>query len=651
MLLFSSFVFGQHFEPHKTDYQLVSPNSKYVLKIHTQKSISYLLLEENQVLIDTSSISLQLADGQIWGKNSSLEDVQINRVQQTYNPPYGIAKTYENFYNELVLKFKEEFWIVFRMYDNGMAYRLVSRVSKELLVTNEQAEFNFLDNHTVYYPETSSFQTPFEKTYPPKKFGELENFCITPVLVSHPHKSRVLITEADLRNYPALFLQPTDNNGFKAIFPPYPLREKLELPGRLRLTKLAFLNNLKVAKTADYIAKIPSKHEMPWRVVLLAKHDKNLLDNYLIYNLGKPSEIKDHSWIKPGKVAWDWYNHWELQGVDYKTGINTQTYKYYIDFAAANGIEYVNFDEGWCDNKKLDKINKNFDFHYLVRYAHEKNVKVFVWMIWWVLDEKMEYYLDLFKKWNIDGLKVDFMDRGDQRVVEFYERLAKETAKRQLLLNLHGAYKPTGLERTYPNMINREGVIGLENNKFGSDATPEHNLSLPFTRMAVGQTDYTPGSMFHVKPQAYQKNWSHPKSMTTRCQQMAMYVVYYGPLQMLSEAPTAYERDSLVLRFLQQVPTVWDKTVPISGQIGKEVVVARRKNEVWYVGGMNAGEAMVSKFSLNFLEPALYEAVIYSDTDELSGCNLETKLVKPTDVLKVSMAENGGFVVVLKKKE
>ena len=368
----------------------------------------------------------------------------------------------------------------------------------------------------------------------------------------------------------------------------------------------------------------------------------------MVYQLADFPE-QDFGWVKPGKVVWDWYHNWNLQGVDFKPGINTETYKYMIDFAYNNGIEYINIDDGWCKLWDFTKVNPNLNLKEVISYAKEKNVGIFIWAMWNTLDEDLTANLDMFQQMGVAGLKVDFFDRCDQRMVDFVNLLAEECAKRKLLLNLHGIYKPTGLSKTFPNVVNIEGVLGLEYNKFSDKCTPTHNLTIPFVRNLVGPMDYTPGSMRYVSQSEFKKSWDNPHSMTTRAHQLAMYVVYHGGVQMLADSPTFYEKDSTAMNFLSEVPTVWDETIPLSGEIGKHITIARRSGEKWFVGGMAAEKSKEVFFVFDFLPEGNYKMTLITDGKNASELLRETYNITRVNTFTYEIKPTGGFVMIIEK--
>ncbi|RLD69400.1 MAG: glycoside hydrolase family 97 protein [Bacteroidetes bacterium] len=634
---------------------LNSPDEKITVKVLTEENLSYQIRWKEKTLLNSSEISLELEKGTFPGKKPKVVNTKQKSVNQFINPPYGMNSEITGQYNELRIDFENNFSVIFRAYNEGVAYRIVPSFKEDIIVNNELVEYNFETNPTVYFPKVKSFFNAYDDNYKPVKFEDIKpgDMANMPVLIKQDLLPFMLISEADQWDYPGMFIEKSDNKSFKVIFPKYPIKEKEELLGRLKLTKIAWLSELKVKETANFIAQTKGNRNFPWRVIIIAEKDKDLMNNELIYKLASPNKLEDTDWIKPGKVAWDWYNHLELTGVDFKPGINTRTYKYFIDFAAKNKIEYINLDEGWTDNRDLLKLNKEVDVHELIRYGKERNVGVWLWMMWNTLDQDMEMYLDTFANWGAAGLKIDFFDRDDQKIAAFVEKIASESAKRKLLVNLHGIAKPTGQERTYPNIITREAILGLEHNKFGHGCTPTHNVTLPFTRFALGAADYTPGAMFHVQEEDFHWKFKHPKSMTTRCQQLAMYVVYYSPLQMLSEAPTAYEAEPDILKYLSKVPVNWDKTVNIDGKIAEFAVVARKKDKNWYVGGMfNKAESYKLKF--DFLEDKEYTATIYRDTkdsfEHLEKYEIVEEIVNNKTELRIEVATAGGFAMIISPK-
>jgi alpha-glucosidase len=441
-----------------------------------------------------------------------------------------------------------------------------------------------------------------------------------------------------------MWLRGNNGRGLRAVFPNYPLKETKERD-----------RNIKVAERADYIAQTAGTRQFPWRIFGLAERDAELLDNQLVFLLSEDTKA-DFTWVRPGKVAWDWWNANNVYGVDFKSGINTTTYKYYIDFAAKYGLEYVILDEGWSrTTEDLTHFNSDLDLPEILAHAKAKNVGIILWVLWEPLDRQLETILDQYQKWGVKGIKVDFMQRDDQKMVNYYERVARAAAKSKLLVDFHGAYKPTGMKRKYPNVITSEGVVGLEHNKWSRDVTPEHNLTLPFIRMVAGPMDYTPGAMINSIGKDFQIVFNRPMSQGTRCHQLAMYVIYESPLQMLADTPSNYLREPEAMEFLSAVPTVWDETIVIDGRIGEYVVIARRTSGgEWFIGAMNNSTPRELEIDLSFLDKNTYEARIYQDginADRMASDfqRVERTLAR-TEKLKIGLTAGGGFAARLRRK-
>lgn len=627
------------------DYSLSSPDNKLKLNVEISDSIFYSIQKNNATIIFPSAINMKFLSGETWGVNKKMISVKDSSVNNLLHPEYGIKSEIIDSYNQIEFEFDQDFKIQFRLYNNGFAYRFVGQREIRASVVSELATFNIGEDAEIFFNKTQKLQQPFEGNFLQTRISDLkkESFAISPVLIRKKDVT-LLISEADLQSYPGMFIQKSKDYPFQfeGKFAEFVTKQDIQTAGKISPVKMPYFSKLMVKKRGDFIAKVSKNRTFPWRVILIEDKEIDLLSNTLIYQLGPKSEEENWDWVKPGKVAWDWYHSWDIPGVDFKSGINTETYKYYIDFAHKWGFEYINLDFGWSHLWDLSESVKDIDLQEVLSYAKEKNVGVFLWMVWYELDRKMIQYLDLFEKWGVAGLKIDFMDRDDQQVVEFFERIAAESAKRKILINLHGAYKPTGLARKYPNLINREGVLGLENNKFSENCTPEHNVTLPFTRNALGPMDYTPGSMRHTTPDKFKKNWTKPSSMTARIQQMAMYVVYYGPLQMISDSPTLYP--DTVLQFLSKVPVTWDETIPLEGKAGEYVVVARRSGEEWFIAGMNNNKERTINVNFDFLKQKIYDVVLYEEGDDIEDIKISKFEINTIGSQSIFMKKTGGFI-------
>jgi alpha-glucosidase len=628
-------------------YQVSSPDGAITIKVDIENGIKYSVLKKGKIIINPSSIGINTSEFsekifEEYSRSSQTQNIQVLR------PQWGISARIPNNYVCMTIRTLHNVSIEFRAYNNGVAWRFVSDLSDDIIVYNEQVEFVIPEESTIYYPEARSYSTSFEPTYKPIKIEDInsKSFGLTPLMFKTNAGNVVVISESDLFEYPGMFIQKDKKNIIKGVFPKYPKRESQEILGRLRLVKWPHLSRMVVRSTEDYIAKTSGKRTFPWRVIMIADSDREILDNTLVYQLADYPQY-DFSWVQPGKVVWDWYHNCNLQGVDFKSGINTHTYKYMIDFASSNGIEYINIDDGWSKLWNLKRVNSKLNLDEVISYAKERNVGVFLWAMWNTLDKDLIANLDRFQQMGIAGLKVDFFDRCDQRMVDFVNQLAEECAKRKLLLNLHGIYKPTGISRTFPNVLNIEGVLGLEYNKFSNRCTPEHNLTIPFIRNIVGPMDYTPGAMRYHFPSEFKKSWSNPHAMSTRAQQLAMYVVYHGGVQMLADSPTFYEHDEVTLEFLSKVPVIWDESIPIIGEMGKVIVMARRKGSVWYVAGMAGESNQLVSFSLYFLGDRQYQLTLLTNGETPDDILKDIMPVSKYNTFTHEIIGAGGFVMIL----
>ncbi|MGD2295280.1 MAG: glycoside hydrolase family 97 catalytic domain-containing protein, partial [Candidatus Aminicenantes bacterium] len=437
-------------------YSVLSPDKRIEAQIRIEDTITYSVIYRSKLLIAPSPVSLTLGDGRILGKNPRIRNTKESSVHKIIHPAVPEKrKSVVDSYNEILLNFRDGYGLIFRAYNDGIAYRFLTRFEENIKIHSEAASFRFPENFSVYFPEARSFHMSFENTYSFLSLSEItgKKMAFVPVLVEIEGGPKVAITEADLFDYPGMFLTGSDDKSFSLIgkFAPYPLKEKKTRD-----------RTLKVTETADYIAETDGDRSFPWRVCVIAAEDGELVESDMVYCLAPPQRLEDTSWINPGKVAWDWWNALNLYGVDFEAGINTQTYKHYIDFASKHSIEYVILDEGWSDTTDLLKINPDIDLELLLDFAEEKNVGMILWCVWITLDKQLHRAMDAFQKWGVKGIKVDFMDRDDQKAVRYYWKVAEEAAKRHLIVNFHGAYKPTGLRRAYPNVLTREGVLGLE---------------------------------------------------------------------------------------------------------------------------------------------------------------------------------------------
>jgi alpha-glucosidase len=632
-------------------YTLYSPDKRIEVTVSVTDRVLYSVIWDTKKLLEPSAVSMTINDNVVLGKGLlKVEFAEQRSADEKILPPVKEKRAViTDRWNEITLRFRGNYRLVFRAYDDAVAYRFSTGYRRDIKINSEEATFLFAENHSVWFPFTKSLHTSFESNYTYLPLAEIgsQRFGYAPVLVDVPGGPKVAVTEADLEDYPGMFLAGNDKGVpmLTGKFAPYPLEEKLREKSD---------RDLEVVKAADYIAMTKGNRNYPWRILAIAPTDGRLIENDIVYRLAAPSRIKDPSWIKPGKVAWDWWNANNIFGVGFKSGTNTDTYKRYIDFASKNGIEYIILDEGWSAPDDLFKINPEIDMTDLLAYAEGRNIGIVLWCVWYTLDNQMDRALDQFAKWGVKGVKVDFMDRDDQKMVGFYWRCAEAAAKRRLVVDFHGAHKPTGMRRAYPNVLTNEGVMGLEYSKWSATVTPEHDLLIPFIRMLAGPMDFTPGAMRNAQENQFRTIFDIPMSQGTRCHQLAMYVVYESPLQMLCDSPSSYERESDVLSFLSAVPTVWDETRALDAKVGDYLAVARKSGRDWYVGAMTDWTPRALEIKLDFLDDGTYEAEIYADganADRYAAdYRKEVRQVGRGDVLKIDLAPGGGWAARITKK-
>jgi len=549
-----------------------------------------------------------------------------------------------NNYNELSIEF-ENFSVIFRAYNDGMAYRFLTDFNDEIIVESETVQYNFTDDHQMFFAGVQGFITHQESTYDKVSISELspDTLGIFPTLLEVPDGVKVALTEADLWDYPGMYFQSDGNTALSGVFPHY-------------VTKERKVNDRTVVaeERANYLAVTDGRRSFPWRVISIAEEDGDLITSQMVYKLAKPCQLKNTDWIKPGNVAWDWWNATNIHGVDFRAGVNTKTYKHYIDFAAEYGLDYIILDEGWSNTEDLFDVNPDIDLEEITDYAESKNVGVILWMVWKALDDKVDKAMDRFQELGIKGLKIDFMQRDDQWMVNYYKRIARKAAEHHLMVDYHGSYKPTGMRRAYPNVMTREGVKGMENNKWSALPDPEYNVTFPFIRMYAGPADYTPGAMHNAQEENFCARFTRPMSLGTRVHQMAMYVVFESPLQMLSDSPNNYREEKECTEFISNVPVVWDNTKVLEGEIGEYLIVARKKDDVWYVGAMTDWNERDLEVDLSFLDSGNYKVELFRDginaDRHAEDYKKETMTVNASDDLNIHMAPGGGWVAKLKKE-
>ncbi len=623
----------------QASYSLLSPDKRIEVRIRTSDRFSYDVLFKRTVLLQNSTFSIDI-DHNTLGLQPKVKATKERSYDGTLEPPVRqkFARVREN-YNELRLTMEGNYAVIFRAYNEGVAYRLETSLPQtEVKVYHEESSFNFPDDYRVYYPQEESFFSHNERHYLPVNLKTIAPTAIAslPAVVEAANGVKVAIADADIEDYPGLWLHGTSGNGLAATFPPYPLKETLEKD-----------RDFKVTQVADYIAVTRGTRSYPWRLLGIAEKDGDLITNQLVWLLAKPSLVEDTSWIKPGKVAWDWWNALNIDGVNFKSGVNTSTYKYYVDFAARYGIPYIILDEGWYKLGNLLEVVPELNMEELTEYARQKNVGIILWMVWKTLDDQFDPAFDEFTKWGVEGLKIDFMQRNDQKLINFYYKTSREAAKRHMLVDFHGGQSQITMTRTWPNMISGEGVRGLEWSKWSAETEPQHNITLPFTRMFLGPMDFTPGAMLNATKKDFAAVFDRPMSLGTRCHQLGMYVVFESPLQMLSDSPSNYLREPEMMEFLAPVPSVWDDTRVLDARIAEYALVARRSGKDWYVGAMTNWTARDLQVDFSFLPAGTFWLEAYQDgvnADRVASDYKKTKTQITRDTkLKVSLAPGGGW--------
>lgn len=639
------------FAAKEKKYVLSSPDGTLKVEISAGNELAYQVMHGNDTILSHSNIGLVLENGTIVGKTPRITGERRRKIKDNIESPFYRFKEFVATGNELDLKLKGGFGIIFRAYNEGVAYRFYTTQSSDIIIKEEQAEFNFKEDYTAYLPYTTNDKKPMAMAY--------QNvYDITPLSKAQPKLAFLPVTvdcgsvkltllESDLEAYPGMFVQSQQGKyGLKGVFAPYP--DKTDFyPWR----KQEY-----VTETTDFISRSRGSRSYPWRVLAITEKDTDMPVNNLVYALASPNRIGDTSWIKTGKVAWDWWNDWNLKGVPFKAGINMDTYKYYIDFASRNGLEFIVLDEGWYDPKSGDMLTviPELDLPELIAYGKSKGVEIVLWTVFNVLDSQLEAACKKYADMGIKGFKVDFLDRDDQTAVEMVYRIAEMTARYKLTLDLHGIYKPTGINRTYPHIINFESVFGMEEVKWTDikNNMPLYDVTFPYIRMMAGPVDYTPGAMRNATKADWRAMYYTPASMGTRCHQLAAYIVHDSPFTMLCDAPTNYLNEQECVDFIASLPVEVDSTFIASGELGKYIVTVRKKDVNWYIGGMTNWDERDVQLDFSFLPEGMsYTAVLFKDgvnaNKQAEDYRKETIRIDKDSRLTLHLASGGGFAMKL----
>lgn len=639
------------FAAKEKKYVLSSPDGTLKVEISAGNELAYQVMHGNDTILSHSNIGLVLENGTIVGKTPRITGERRRKIKDNIESPFYRFKEFVATGNELDLKLKGGFGIIFRAYNEGVAYRFYTTQSSDIIIKEEQAEFNFKEDYTAYLPYTTNDKKPMVMAY--------QNvYDITPLSKAQPKLAFLPVTvdcgsvkltllESDLEAYPGMFVQSQQGKyGLKGVFAPYPAKTDF-YPWR----KQEY-----VTETTDFISRSRGSRSYPWRVLAITEKDTDMPVNNLVYALASPNRIGDTSWIKTGKVAWDWWNDWNLKGVPFKAGINMDTYKYYIDFASRNGLEFIVLDEGWYDPKSGDMLTviPELDLTELIAYGKSKGVEIVLWTVFNVLDSQLEAACKKYADMGIKGFKVDFLDRDDQTAIEMVYRIAEMTARYKLTLDLHGIYKPTGINRTYPHIINFESVFGMEEVKWTDikNNMPLYDVTFPYIRMMAGPVDYTPGAMRNATKADWRAMYYTPASMGTRCHQLAAYIVHDSPFTMLCDAPTNYLNEQECVDFIASLPVEVDSTFIASGELGKYIVTVRKKDVNWYIGGMTNWDERDVQLDFSFLPEGMsYTAVLFKDgvnaNKQAEDYRKETIRIDKDSRLTLHLASGGGFAMKL----
>lgn len=644
------------------DYQVSSPDGHITASVTVGENISYTVSRDGQTLIAPSTISMNLSGDIVFGQNDKVRKTVRASFDETFpTVAYKKAEVRDN-YNQILLNFKE-FSLIFRAYNDGVAYRFVSNLDKKKTyeVISEQAEFNFREDRQAFIPYVDSgaktvegqFFNSFENTYTVQNLSQWrkDRLAFLPLVVAADDGVKILITEADLTNYPGMHVIGTEgSNSLKGTFAPYP--KVIDQGGHNKLQGM-------VKEHENFIAKASGDEIFPWRVIMVSTSDSQLAVNDMVWKLSPKQDVgTDYGWVKPGKVAWGWWNDWNLYGVDFKAGINNETYKYYIDFASTHGIAYVILDEGWAVNLQADlfQVIPEIDIQELVDYGKERGVGIILWAGYWAFNREMEKVCKHYSEMGVKGFKVDFMDRDDQIMVNFHARAAETAARYGLMLDFHGTYKPTGLSRRWPNVVNYEGVHGLEQMKWRPNECDQvtYDVTVPFIRMAAGPMDYTQGAMRNASKSNYRPVYNEPMSQGTRCRQLAEYVVFDSPLNMLCDSPSNYIAEAECTEFIAACPETWDESLGVNGEIGKYITIARRSGNDWYVGALTNWDERSLTLDLSFLGEGEWTLDIFQDgpnAEKAARDYVHTTATVPADrKITAHLAPGGGWAAKITRK-
>ncbi len=621
-----------------------SPDGSWVAVVVTEPVLAVELRDAGGALAIVQEIGLELEAGTIPAAGATIAEAATRAVDTPVEPPVRIkAAQLRDRFNEATVGFSDGTRLVVRLYDDGLAYRFVIAREGTVTVKSERRVCRFDGDPLVYFgAEDKGFFSHTEVSYEPTKLSGLkrDRLASLPMTIARAQgKGLLVLSESALEAYPGQWIRAGEN-ALVGVNPGYPRR----------IEHRSHLDAVPVERE-PFIARVDGRRALPWRTVAAARRDADLLVNMLNFLVADPCRIKDPAWIRPGLVAWDWWHDWTWEGT--KLPISNETYRKYIDFAAEYGIPFVILDDGWYEPGDLTRQKRGIDVPELVAHGRAKQVGIILWASAATVEQQFDTVMGQFEKWGVAGLKVDFFQRDDQPEIEFYWKLAADAARRHLTLDFHGAHKPAGMQRSFPNVLNYEGVKGLEQSKWSRFITPTHDVLLPYTRLVAGPMDYTPGAMKNDQPEVFKPDNSAPGSMGTRCHELAKYVLYDAPLQMLCDAPPHYRRAGRTMEFLRQVPTTWDESLALDGRIGEFAVMARRSGKRWFLGGMTNEQGRNLALDTARLGGGTWQATVWHDTPEsatkATAFDVTTFTLKPDAATEVKLAPGGGFVAILTK--
>ncbi len=626
---------------HAQQYILSSPDKKLSVEIENNpQGIQLKMKKEAGLLLSLSDLAI--ITGQTATAPQRVKKVKRSAVNEIIKPVVREkSEIYRNEYNELVLTFKSGQSLTFRLFNEGMAYRFATDSKDSLTIVKETLNIQFQDGDSMRFQSEKSFHSAYEQPYEFKKLSEVDpsRLCNLPVLVEKQNGKLVMITESDLYNYPGLWVKRTGTSQISAIHPPY--------PKTLVKTNNPYSSN-QVGETYNYIARVAGQRTYPWRIFAVADKEEGLISNNMVYLLASPTELKELSWIKPGVVMFDWWGKNNIYSVNFKAGVNTETAKYFIDFCAEKGFRYFLFDDGWSPKGDVLHTVPGLDMEEVTAYAKKKGVDVLLWVIWNTLNDQWQEAFDRFERWGIKGIKTDFMNRDDQLMVEFYEAVARKAAEKKMVVNFHGAYKPCGLSRKYPNVLTREALIEFEQSGVSNNDNPEHHNLLPYIRMFTGSMDYIPATMRNANKHNFRHIWDYPMGWGTRAHAMALFIILNSPMTMLPGSPSDYYREKECTDFLAKIPVEWDETRLLKGKIGKYTVLARRDGADWHIGAITNDNRRTIELSTDFLNPGKYDIAIIEDginaATAATDYKLSSRQINAGEVLKLELAPGGGWL-------